>query len=80
MSYKKKIAYEDRFISAIERRERIHTLMPAKGIPNINRLAEEAGVTWTGLSKALSSESITAVMVCKIALALDCSISFLLER
>ena len=72
--------FRDKFISAMERRERVLTIMPAKGFASINQLAEAAGMTWSALDKSLRSESVSAASICKIAMALDVSVKYLLER
>lgn len=80
MANKKKVRFEDRFISPLERRERVLVLMPSRGFANLNQLSESMGLTWTGLNKSLTSDRVSAEMICKLAFALDCSISYLLER
>jgi DNA-binding Xre family transcriptional regulator len=77
---KRKPTYEDLFISPIERRERVLGLMPSRGFANINQLRLAMGIGFSQLERMLIAESVTVPSLCKLAQALQCKVSFLIER
>jgi len=76
----KELTYADKYITALERKERVQALMVTRGFSTMNQLAEACGWKRTQLERSLNSDNIRLKSVTIVAHVLGCSMNFLSER
>ena len=73
-------AISERFLTPLERRERVRAAMLMRGIPSFNSLAKRMGMYHATLIRSLGRETPPISMLYRLAAQLDVSMNFLTER